>query len=102
VRNALCYVLANAKKHGEAVKLLDPFSSAPHFRGFLELAGRAPVELEPRLLPSGFEPSPSAPPETWLLRRGWMRAGLLSIHDAPSAPRVPDRTRSSGARRSHP
>jgi REP element-mobilizing transposase RayT len=84
VRYALTYVLANARKHGEAVGSLDPFSSAPYFRGFRQCRDHAPVELRPTLVPRGFGPSPSAAAESWLLCRGWSRGGLLSIHDAPS------------------
>jgi REP element-mobilizing transposase RayT len=83
VRHALIYVLANAKKHGEALGRLDPFSSAPYFRGFMECPDHAPVELQPELIPPGCGPSPVAAAESWLLRRGWLRRGLLSLDEAP-------------------
>jgi len=80
VRNALCYVLANGKKHateGRAVAVpqaIDMFTSAPWFDGFLEsiTVRNLPVE------------SPVMPPRTWLLSIGWRRRGLLSVHDLPA------------------
>jgi len=81
VRNALCYVLANGKKHaaeGRAVTVpqaIDMFTSAPWFDGFLE---RFTVRNLPSLQP------PVAPPRTWLLSIGWRRRGLLSVHDLPA------------------
>ena len=72
VRNALAYVLGNARKHG--VKLLDavdPFSSAPWFDGWSD---RSSVH-ESRA-------APVARARTWLLRIGWQRHGLLRA--APS------------------
>jgi REP element-mobilizing transposase RayT len=83
VRHALVYVLGNAKKHGEAVGKVDPFSSAPYFSGFRECRARSPVDLRPELVPRGFGPSPCAVPKSWLLRQGWLRRGLLSLDDAP-------------------
>jgi len=80
VRNALCYVLANGKKHaadGRAVAVpqaIDVFSSAPWFDGFLE-------SITVRNLPT--EP-PVVPPRTWLLSIGWRRRGLLSVHEQPA------------------
>jgi REP element-mobilizing transposase RayT len=74
VRNALAYVLCNARKHGLAPSRagwLDPHSSAPAFDGWV---------------------SPSAPPvvsdavsapRTWLLRVGWRRSGLIHVDHRP-------------------
>jgi len=73
VRNALCCVLANGKKHaaeGRAVAVpqaIDLFSSAPWFDGF-----RESVTVHNR---------PAEPPRTWLLSIGWRHRGLLSVHD---------------------
>ncbi|MEW6272832.1 MAG: transposase [Thermodesulfobacteriota bacterium] len=72
VRNALVYVLANARKHLGAVAGLDPCSSARWFDGF-----REPVPIKLQL------PAPTRPPRTWLLRVGWRRHGLLSLDDGP-------------------
>ncbi|MEW6270226.1 MAG: transposase [Thermodesulfobacteriota bacterium] len=71
VRNALTYVLGNARKHLRAVAGLDPCSSARWFDGF-----RRPLRR-----PAG-EP-PTTPPRTWLLRLGWRRGGLISLDEEP-------------------
>src|SRR5262245_59098785 len=89
VRNALAYVLLNARKHGSwLARRPDPYSSGPSFDGWKtperwngdvrERAGRQQEQPEPvqdedadstsRLLPE---------PHTWLLSRGWQRHGLL-------------------------
>jgi putative transposase len=91
VRHALVYVLANARKHGEAVGLLDALSSAPYFRGFREFCGRVPFPLQPGLVPrfarmcsgEAEEFGLLEEPRSWLLRTGWQRRGLLSVHEMP-------------------
>ncbi len=70
VRNALVYVLMNAKKHGVAAGALDPLSSAAWFDGFV---------CEPR--PRGDPPV--RPPETWLARVGWRAHGLIRPDERP-------------------
>ena len=73
VRNALAYVLCNARKHRVAPPFsgwLDPLSSAPSFDGWLCAAA------DERGLP---------PPRTWLLRVGWRRAGRLDPDHTPGA-----------------
>jgi putative transposase len=89
VRRALVYVLANARKHGEAAGALDPLSSAPYFDGFVEFRDGPPVESHPHLIPrfarSRAQPLPVA--SSWLLRVGWGRHALISIHEAPRRPR---------------
>jgi REP element-mobilizing transposase RayT len=75
VRNALAYVLCNARKHRVAPAArgwLDPLSSAPSFDGWVDAA-----ELAERAY--------SAAPRTWLLRIGWRRAGLLDPAHVPGA-----------------
>jgi len=80
VRNALRYVLGNARKHaaeGRQVAVpqaIDVFSSAPWFDGFREAFKVRGLE--------GVE-RPVVPPRTWLLRTGWRRHGLLSVHELP-------------------
>ncbi|MFO0682973.1 MAG: transposase [Sandaracinus sp.] len=72
VRNALAYVLCNARKHRAAPPIsgwLDPLSSAPSFDGWLRAATQ-----EDRALPS---------PRTWLLRVGWRRGGRLDPDRIP-------------------
>jgi REP element-mobilizing transposase RayT len=80
VRNALCYVLANGKKHAAAGRAMaapeaiDLFSSAPWFDDFLESITVRNLPVEP----------PVVPPRTWLLSIGWRRRGLLSVHELPA------------------
>ena len=86
VRNALRYVMTNWKKHREDRRwharnwLLDPFSSAISFTGWKELEDRAWTWE----LPATYEPLRVASPRTWLLSRGWQRAGGISLHDRPA------------------
>lgn len=91
VRNALLYVLGNAKKHGASRGApIDAYSSGPYFRGFKEFPGVAPIRSMAQLVPAALAPPPAppvVPPRTWLLRRGWLqRHGALSIHEAPKQP----------------
>ena len=75
VRNAIRYVLMNAKKHGMAVsKGLDPFSSAMWFAGWCE-----------ELVMKGLETlvRPVAEARTWLMTTRWKRYGLLKFTEAP-------------------
>jgi REP element-mobilizing transposase RayT len=69
-RNALCYALQNARRHGERMDPkwggADPFSSAWWFDGWHDerwKAGLSPPEMRP-----------VAEPETWLLKVGWKRS----------------------------
>jgi REP element-mobilizing transposase RayT len=94
VRNAIRYVLLNARHHaaerGEQLdpNWVDPFSSGPWFDGWDETARRSPsMQLAVEI------PRPTVAPTTWLLRTGWRREGLLSIRE------VPGRHRSSAANR---
>jgi putative transposase len=76
VRNALAYVMQNARKHaaeGRMVKSphpIDEFSSAPWFDGFRERFTVRGLDVTIR---------PIAPAHTWLLREGWRRHGLLPL-----------------------
>ena len=81
VRNALCYVLANGKKHaaeGREVHLhavIDTFTSAPWFDGFRErVTVRGLDEIE----------RPTTDARSWMLTIGWRRHGLLSVHELPA------------------
>ena len=69
VRLALAYVLHNARKHGLTLFGIDPFSSGEWFDGWLDDRWD-PRELEPE--------DPVAPANTWLLRVGWRRHGLIA------------------------
>jgi putative transposase len=86
VRHALVYLLGNFRKHEQlAGGSVDPFSSAPYFAGFLQLAHCAPAVGDLRRV-AGIElarGSPVLEPRSWLLRAGWRRYGLISIHEAP-------------------
>ena len=79
VRNALAYVLLNARKHwrqqtGTAPPVkLDEASSSAWFDGWARNA----------LSASSLEPPPIAAPRTWLLRIGWRRHGLLDPSEVP-------------------
>jgi REP element-mobilizing transposase RayT len=77
VRNALAYVLGNARKHGQKLlQALDRFTSAPWFEGWKErvnvrgLAGIA---------------RPVAAAKTWLLNVGWQLHGPISVWEAPKS-----------------
>ncbi|HEX5065097.1 MAG TPA: hypothetical protein VFY49_03220, partial [Myxococcota bacterium] len=78
VRNALAYVLLNARKHwaqrhGSAPPVrLDEASSGAWFTGWSR-----------RLRPPSALPPPVAPPHTWLLHTGWRRHGLIDPSEVP-------------------
>lgn len=84
VRNALRYVLLNARRHAAegrgnrnlapAVRL-DPASSARWFDGW---SRRPREEHEPPAAPP-----PTSAPRTWLLSLGWRRRGLIDPSDVP-------------------
>lgn len=93
VRNALRYLLLNARHHAAergqrlARGWIDPASSATWFDGW-----HAPEHLDraafwiAQLLRL---PRPTAPPRTWLRTTGWRKHGLLSIDDSPASPSPP-------------
>lgn len=83
VRNALRYVLLNARRHagaaaGKGVRL-DPASSGRWFDGWSrkERLGRDEERARLNALP------PVAQARTWLLSVGWRRHGLLDPADVP-------------------
>jgi REP element-mobilizing transposase RayT len=80
VRNAIAYVLLNARRHlmkrgGRlaAALRLDPASSARWFDGWRG----GPVEWRGPDVPA------VADPHTWLLRAGWRRRGLIDAWEVP-------------------
>jgi hypothetical protein len=73
VRNALVYVLANARKHVPGMRGMDPRSSARWF------------DVWRRKVAPTREPSPVATPRTWLARVGWRRHGLIDVEESPRA-----------------
>ncbi len=70
VRNALVYVLQNARKHGARILGIDAFSSGVWFEGWSDRVARAS--------------RPIASACSWLLTTGWLRGGLLSTHEEPA------------------
>ena len=95
VRNALRYVLLNARHHAAergrqlARDWIDPFSSAPWFDGF----HAGPRQRGPACLGSppdwlAFlqrQARPTATARTWLLATGWRRHGLLVPTEVPGS-----------------
>ena len=75
VRNALLYVLNNARRHGVKLGgLLDAFASGRWFGGFRERGLRARRDDQHR---------PVAEAHTWLQRVGWRRHGLIGARELP-------------------
>ena len=76
VRNALNYVLNNARRHALALKwAIDLFASGAWFDGWR--GRKALVEVPP-----GVD-RPTAEAHTWLLNTGWRKRGLLSPTEVP-------------------
>jgi len=82
VRNVLAYVLCNYRRHAveRGVRLdrgwIDPYSSGPHFDGWCDLV--RPAEAFAR------GPCCTAAPGSWLLRKGWLRRGRISVATVPA------------------
>ena len=74
VRNAIRYVLLNARKHGASSPGIDPYSSGPWFDGWLERIRKGAEECRPVALA-----------RTWLLAVGWRRHGPISCFDVPGS-----------------
>jgi hypothetical protein len=75
VRNGLCSVLSNGRKHGLVLDGLDPFSSARWFDGWRDGPDPRPGE-------SG----PIVTARTWLVRVGWRRHGRIDPKAVPGGP----------------
>ena len=82
VRNALAYVLLNARRHaaqaGRALSrafALDPASSARWFDGWSRATEPSPPEPHAAV----------SPPRGWLLRVGWRSCGLIDPSEVPGA-----------------
>ena len=92
VRNAIVYVLANARKHAR-VPLpagVDPYSSARWFDGWRDLpaeSGVPPPFFEGRKWrdhPNEQSTSDDFTSRTWLCGIGWRRHGLIAIGERPN------------------
>lgn len=94
-RNALCYVLLNARRHGERLDPtfhgMDPFSSAWWFDGWKDESWK--IGLGPP------EQRTVAAPQSWLLKTGWRQtpASLLQITEVPAAARRANRRKERAA-----
>lgn len=85
VRNALAYVLLNARRHASRARrtlshalVVDPASSGRWFDGWKRTIGASLAADVPAV----------AEPRTWLLARGWRPRGLLDPAEVPgSGPR---------------
>jgi REP element-mobilizing transposase RayT len=77
VRNALLYVLQNARRHRIDLAGADPCSSGPWFDGWDRNDCGDSAELE--------RPAWLRAPHTWLLSVGWRRFGLLDPNARPAA-----------------
>jgi REP element-mobilizing transposase RayT len=80
VRNAIAYVLLNARRHlakrgrrPSATSRIDPASSGRWFSGWRTAAPPVPP------------PPAVAAPRTWLLSVGWRRRGLIDTAEVPGA-----------------
>jgi REP-associated tyrosine transposase len=79
VRNGIVYVLMNWKKHVPEAKGFDPCSSARSFSGWFAHPSVGPPPAET-----------VTPAETWLLRVGWKRHGLITSSERPRVSLVID------------
>ena len=79
VRNAIRYVLLNARKHGSKLRGIDPASSGRCFDGWRGVS--SPGDAHGGALEV-------ARPRSWLLRVGWRRRGLIDLREQPGAPRA--------------
>jgi REP element-mobilizing transposase RayT len=82
VRQALAYVLNNARKHGIISAGPDPYSSGPWFDGWIP-SSEASKSLACDASDALRQPAPTATAETWLLRVGWRRRGLIDWREIP-------------------
>ena len=81
VRNALAYLLLNARRHAAAAGRtlsralrIDPASSGRWFDGWVRTGVAAPVKADV---------VPVALPRSWLLALGWKQVGLLNPDAIP-------------------
>ena len=88
VRNVLVYVLGNFRKHQVRTNaILDVYSSAPYFTGFVEFPLGAPIQESGCSFPAALAPPGECavvPARSWLLSIGWKRHGSLSLSEGPA------------------
>jgi REP element-mobilizing transposase RayT len=85
VRRVLLYVHANYRKHEPKLGVgIDPYSSGIWFSGWRE-ARPLPLAVAISKRTIDVERAPVATARSWLLRRGWLQAGTISVNDAPSS-----------------
>ncbi len=101
VRNAVCYVMQNARRHGETLPRwahgVDPFSSAWYFDGWRDDRWRYGLPPPPEDPDAPGDPVAGA--HTWLLETGWRMHGLVGVDETPAARRsAKTRTRDSEGR----
>lgn len=103
VRNALLYVLKNARRHGVMLvdRLIDRFSSEIYFAhfSFRSPSSRQHFRSTARLL-ARQRWDPTARPLTFLLREGWKRAGAIFSDALPAAAGRHDRPAPTAPRHS--
>ena len=83
MRNALCYIMNNARRHGERLDGyggIDPFSSAWYFDGWSHDRWRRALD------PPAGDPC-VAPATSWVLTTGWRRHGAIGVTEVPAAAR---------------
>jgi hypothetical protein len=84
IRHALCYVMQNARRHGEELDRrwggIDPYTSAWHFDGWADDSWR-------RHSIAADGPPPVTEARTWLLRTGWRRHSLIGLQERPKGGR---------------
>ena len=92
VKNALVYVLQNARKHfqqkGVALRAswLDKFSSAGFFDGWNAAAAREALTVRESWRSAGLDPKdPTRDASTWLLSVGWRRLGRIQPSEVPAS-----------------
>ena len=77
MRNCLCYVVNNWRRHGEDRRTsarVDIYSTGIHFRGWKETVA----------LSCGSDVLPYTEPMTWLLSKGWKLGGpAISLYECP-------------------
>jgi REP element-mobilizing transposase RayT len=84
VRNAIAYVLNNARKHGLCFAGADPFSSGAWFDGWTDGSALSKSSVRDAAMIARQE-VPTAAAETWLLCVGWRRRGLIHVHEIPGS-----------------